>query len=289
MTTMTAPTPAPPRFPPRVQGYLDAVVEACTRGGLPPVSVAVFGSAAKGSFSDKASDVDMILVLADGATAEDRTRAHDQVAQVEVAHGFRAPELRRKGPLETFIDRAGGNALSCFVCTRSDLLSGDVARVLGLKPAEAVFVDRIVLANIVASAVTAYGEDLLPQVQTPPIRRTDVFKSLFGFVNQALFVTATYPFLPYATKHAMGALKRSLHSCYFAYHLRPESLDGEVEFFARMLGNPRALEELMALRGRYHESFGFVLRLMPMLLRLHLRTARDNAFPRATPPRAAAR
>jgi predicted nucleotidyltransferase len=268
-----------------VQGYLDALVEACTRGGTPPVSVAVFGSAAKGSFSDAASDVDLILVLADGATAEERRRAHDRVAEVEVAHGLRAPLMRTKGPLEAFIDRAGGNALSCFVCTRADLLSGDAGRVFGLKPAEAVFVDRIVLANIVASAVTVYGEDLLPSVPVPPIRRLDVFKALFGFVNQAMFVAAAYPVLPYATKHAMGALKRSLHSCYFAYHLRPESLDGEVRFFNEMLGNPRAIQELMSLRGRYHESYGFVLRLLPTLLRLHLRTAADNRFPRAAPSR----
>ena len=41
------------------------------------------------------------------------------------------------------------------------------------------------------------------------------------------------------------------------------------------------MTELLALRAGYHRSFGFVIRCLPALVRLHLRTARDNRFPLA--------
>lgn len=52
------------------------------------------------------------------------------------------------------------------------------------------------------------------------------------------------------------------------------------DFFRRRLGASQTLVELMALRGQYRQSFGFVLGCLPMLVRLHVRTARDNRFPR---------
>jgi hypothetical protein len=242
------------------------------------VSIVLFGSAAKGGFSRQVSDVDIIVVLPDGASREERARVRDEVSRLEIDHGFKEPTGPRN-PLQAFAERAGGNDLSCFVCTRSDLLSGDVARVFDLKPAEAPFVDRIVFANVIASSVTVWGEDLRPLVRPPHVRRLDVFKAWFAFTNQVLLSLAAYVLMPDATRYAMGALKRSLHSCYFCYHLRTTALDEEVAFFQQRLGESQTLKRLLDLRGQYHKSFGFVLRCLPALLRLHLRTALDNAFP----------
>jgi hypothetical protein len=77
----------------------------------------------------------------------------------------------------------------------------------------------------------------------------------------------------------MGALKHSLHSCYFCYHLKTDPLNEEVEFFNSRLGRSRTLLELLNQRRKYHRSFAFVLRCIPVLFRLHLRTAWDNRFP----------
>ncbi|WP_420128419.1 nucleotidyltransferase domain-containing protein [Longimicrobium sp.] len=279
-TSSTTPASAP-RFPARVQAYLDAVVAGCRAGRHPLVSVAVFGSAARGGFSQQVSDVDLIVVLADGATDEARAEVHRLVARLEEAHGFRPRDGRRKSALEKFIDRAAGNALSCFVCTAGDLLSGSVARVLGLRPHEALLVDRIVFASIIASAVTAWGEDLLPRVPVPPIRRLDVYKALLGLHGQLVLINASYALLPGATRHAMAALKHSLHNCFFVYEMRAETLEHEVAFFRARLGGGDVLDELLSLRGHYRDDRGFVLRCIPTVLRLHRMTARENRFPRA--------
>jgi hypothetical protein len=268
-------------LPRQVRDYVDAIVEACTSGRPPLVSVIVFGSSVTGGFVPSASDVDMILVMADGALREERRRLRVTLARAEALHGLQGATER--GALGRFAQRVTANVRSSFICTRSDLLSGDVARILGISAFQAFFVDRAVVPSITGSAVTVWGEDLLPRVPSLPIRRIDVFKSFFGLWNQVLLTVALYPFVPSATKYAMGALKRSVHNCYFCYHLRPESLDREIAFFQERLGRDRALEDLVALRVHYRRSFRFVLRCLPGLARLHLRTAMDNSFPRPLP------
>jgi predicted nucleotidyltransferase len=277
MIAFCQPVPTGIDLPPRVRGYLDAIAQACSRDGRGLVSIVLFGSAAKGGFARQGSDVDLIVVLPDGASREERSRAYDDVCRLEIEHGFKEPTGPRNS-LQAFAGRTG-NDLSFFVCTRSDLLSGDVARVFDLTTAEALFVDRIVLANVIASSKTAWGEDLRPLLRPPHVRRLDVFKAGFNFTCQLLLSLAAYRLLPDATRYAMGTLKRSLHSCYFCYHRKTTALDEEVAFFQQRLGESQALKLLLDLRGQYRKSFGFVLRCLPALLQLHLRTALDNSFP----------
>ena len=267
------------RLPARVQTYIESLVQSCAQDQAPLVSVVLFGSAAKGGFSGDVSDVDLIMVVPDEASSTNRQGLRDAVVRLETLHGLRSGATQSFGWLRTRVERAVGHGFSCFVCSRADLLSGDVGRVLDLRATEKPFVDRIVFASIVASAVTVWGEDLLPRVPVPSVRRLDVFKALFGFSSQVFLSAMTFPLLPDATKYAMGALKHSLHSCYFCYHGRTAALEEEVAFFRRRFGANRAFVDLLAMRGEYRRSFGFVMRCLPALARLHLRTARDNRFP----------
>jgi predicted nucleotidyltransferase len=268
-------------LPARVRAYIDALVRACAEDRAPLVSVLLFGSAAKSGFSFGVSDVDLIIVVPDDVSRAVRRRLGETVARLETFHGLRPVTTQSPGVVRARIERAVGHGFSCFVCTRSDLISGDVARVLDLRPLETPFVDRIVFASIVASAVTVWGENLLPRVPVPSVRRFDVFKALFGFSNQVLLSAITFPVLPDATRCAMGALKHSLHSCYFCYHGQTTELEKEVDFFRQRLGACQALVDLLALRGEYRPSFAFVIGCLPALVRLHLRTARENRFPLA--------
>uniref|UniRef100_Q01Y61 Polymerase nucleotidyl transferase domain-containing protein n=1 Tax=Solibacter usitatus (strain Ellin6076) TaxID=234267 RepID=Q01Y61_SOLUE len=267
---------------PRIQQYLNAIAQLHHDGAASLVSVILFGSSATGATSDS-SDVDLILVLPDDANYTDRVRLRGLVADLEITYGFREPAKGRKNPLELYMEHAGGEAHSCFLCTRADLLSGSAGRVFGLSPAEALFVDRIVLATAIASARSVWGEELLPRVFLPPIRRLDVFKALLGLGGLAFISFAAFPILPDATRYAMGALKHSLHSCYFCYHLRNAPLSEEVEFFNGRLGKDRTLLELLILRQEYRRSFSFVVRCLLLILRLHLSTARQVRFPREVP------
>jgi len=263
----------------RVQQYLDGVTQLRSNSAISLTSVILFGSAARGAFS-QSSDVDLILVIPDATSQEDRPHLRAEVTELEIMHGLRSPESPRKRRLETFAEHAGGHAHPCFLCTRADLISGDVARIFGLSGGEEIFVERMFLASVIVSARTVWGEDLLSLVPLPSLRRLDVFKSLFRSTAFILFCAAAFPVLSDATKYAMSTLKHSLHSCYFCYQMRTDPLSDEVAFFNARLGRNRTLQDLLNQREEYHRSFAFVLRCVPILFRLHLRTLRDNRFPR---------
>jgi predicted nucleotidyltransferase len=269
------------RRPARVQAYIDALVQNTAQSQLTLVSVVLFGSAAEGGFSAEVSDVDVIIVVGDDVSRAQCLQLSEDVARLETVHELRSATPPAPGGVRARFDRMMGHGFSCFVCTRSALLSGDVARVLDLRTWEAFFVDRIVFASIMTSAITVWGEDLVPRVEVPPVRRLDVFKALFGFSNQALLSAVAFAVLPDATKYAMDTLKHSVHSCFFCYHRRTATLEEEVAFFNARWRVSRALAELVSLRREYRPSLTFVLRCVPTLARLHLRTARDNRFSRA--------
>jgi predicted nucleotidyltransferase len=263
----------------RVTSYVDAIAGVADQHGIPLVGIIVFGSAVTGGFADHVSDVDLILVIADSAAPDTAFQLRQEVDRIESSHGFRVAGDSGSGVLEQWLRRITANVRSYFICTRSDLISGDPARLLGIPATQAFFVDRAVIPNIVNSAVTVWGEDLLPLVPMPPIRRLDVFKAFFGLANQLLLTAAAFPFVPSATQYAAGALKRSVHNCYFCYHLRTAALEDEIDFFRRDR-KYAALDQLLDLRREPRRSLRFVLRCIPTAARLHLRTARENDFPK---------
>jgi predicted nucleotidyltransferase len=168
------------QFAPSVQAYLAAITRICAEGEYAIASVILFGSVAASDFRGSVSDVDLILVLHDDASPENRRRLSNHVMALEILHGLRkAPS--RKGVLEVAFDRISASDSSFFVCMRADLLSGLPSRILNLHAAQAFFVDRIVIPGILSSAVTFWGEELLTEVAVKPIRRLDVFKAFFGF------------------------------------------------------------------------------------------------------------
>ena len=149
-----------------------------------------------------------------------------------------------------------------------------------MPPSRAIFVDRAVLANFVASAITVWGEALLPLIPVAAIRRFDVLKAFSTAFPMALLCAAIFPLYPAITKYSMGVLKGSVHNCFFCYELRPASLEEEISFFERRLGPNRTLIRLLDLRREYRNSFPFVVSCILALVRLHWRTAIDNQFPR---------
>lgn len=270
--------------PAAIAAYLADIVTDCAGPGSPLVSLILFGSAAMGGYTPSISDVDLLLVLDDQADPAARDHVRKQVAALEQRHHLAKHRELRAGRLTkvfaNFADRLTANVRAFFVCTRADLLSGAPERILGLPPSQARFVDRVAIPSIVTSARTVWGEHLLDRVPLPPIRRLDVAKAFVGLFNQALLSAALYALVPDATKYAMDALKRSVHNCYFCYHLRPAPLGVEISFFDTRYGPSATLAHLSALRREYRPSFGFIVSCLPTLALLHFRTARDVQFPR---------
>src|SRR5262245_57981016 len=127
-TTSFRPPSAPDcrRLPDRIRNYLEAV-ETCARNGSPVVSLVLFGGVTRGTFS-AASDVDLIVVVADDTTPADKRKLRKEIVRLEIQHGFRQVPADPMVTLRARIERAAGHLFPCCVCTQGDLLSGDVAR-----------------------------------------------------------------------------------------------------------------------------------------------------------------
>lgn len=269
------------KIAPAVEQYVSSIIQTCAAPSSGIVSAVLFGSASTGAYSPSVSDVDLLIVLLDGATMEDKEQVRDTISQLEEQSGLGKHTSGQQGALDALADRITNNVRSFFVCTRSDLLSGEPARILDITALQAVFVDRVAIPSILASGITIWGEDLLPHVRLPLIRRVDVAKAFFSLFNQALIPVVAYPFLSDPTRYAMDTLKRSLHNCFFVYHTHSAHLADEVVFFEQRVGTTArsTLAELMTLRATYHPSFAFTLRCLPTLVQLHWITAWTNSFP----------
>ena len=104
----------------RVQQYLDGVAQLHPGGVISLVSVILFGSAASGAFSES-SDVDLIIVIPDETSPEDRRLLRGAVTDLEIMHGLRFPESRPKNPLEKFAEHAGGTRTPSFSAPEATL------------------------------------------------------------------------------------------------------------------------------------------------------------------------
>jgi hypothetical protein len=186
--------PAEPHVP-RLQAYVDAIVGVSRDAACTLRSILLFGSSVIGGYSESVSDVDLILVLADETSRDARLRLGEQVKRLEVLYGFGDVSRQPQNVLESFLQKVTANVRSFFICTHGDFAAADAVRIFDITPAQGIFVDRIVLASILGSAKTVWGEDLLPRAAAalPPIRRGDVLKVFFYSYNQVVLSANRFP------------------------------------------------------------------------------------------------
>src|SRR4051812_18894412 len=101
------------QLPARVRTYINALLQACAERGTPLQSVIVFGSATQGGFSGAVSDVDLIVVVSDGASRAIRGTLREDGARIETRQGLRSPLTAPAGRVRSRVERAVGHGFSC--------------------------------------------------------------------------------------------------------------------------------------------------------------------------------
>lgn len=265
----------------RARDYINEVVEIAVGQENDVVSIVIFGSVAKGGFTQGTSDVDVVVVLADDALRGRRKEINRQLMALELKHGLRERPRSKAEFAYRIIDRRAGLFLSHFVCYKHDLLAGNSARVFDVNPLADLLLlsTRIGFASIVTSAKTVWGEDLLKEVRILPITKWHLLMNCLAYLSLNALAFLTFPVHPNSTRYAMAALKGSLHSCYFCYNLKSATIELEINFFTKKLGEPSTLAELLSLRQDYRSTFRFVRRCFSTIMRLFIMTARENRFP----------
>lgn len=252
-----------PPLPREVQQQLDRIGHALAGLGVEPVSIVLFGSAARGEYVPGTSDVDVIVVLPDSVSA-----AALAAARAVLHEGSAAPP--RRGGLERFLKFSVGDAHSTHVCRRADLLSGKAGGMLGLPRVSQPLVSRAVAAGIIGSARTVAGEDLIPKIAVRRIRRLDVIRSFVSLESALLLAIVAFPLLPRANRYAATVLKLSLHNAYTTIHSRPASLDQEVACFTSRNDISPDLQRVLHTRAVPARSFRDLIRTARWTAQLHV-------------------
>jgi predicted nucleotidyltransferase len=271
----------PEELPVKVRDYVGAVIQFAEARSPDTVSVAIFGGVAKGDFSPRVSDVDLIVVLADGIPRKIKRIVSNELAALELKHGLRDHRQTKREFVYSYFDRMAGQFKSHFVCYRGDLLSGNTAAVFDVNPlAESLLLStHLGFANIVTSAKVVWGEDFLPKIHIPTLTKGHLAKNCASFLLLNACAVLGYPVLPNATKYSMSALKWMLHNCYFCYTLKSATVEEEIDFFRAKLGECKVFSELITLRQKYQSSFGFIKGCFRKLIQLYVVTVAENKFP----------
>ena len=270
----------PVDWPVKVRDYVDEVLKIANERSPDIISISVFGSVAKGGFSQSVSDVDLIVALADKVPQKTKRLISGDLAKLELKHRLREHPKSKTEFVYSQIDRMAGQFKSHFVCYARDLLSGNSSAIFGWHPlAEPFFSTRIGFANIVTSAKTIWGEELLKRAHVPPIKRWHLINNCLSFLSLNGIAFLMFPILPNATKYSMSVLKWMIHNCHFCYTLKATTIEEGVEFFRPKLEHNRALLELISLRQEYRPSLKFVKNCFRTLVHLYIVTTKENRFP----------
>lgn len=267
-------------LPANVRHYLDAVLKFANQKSCEIVSIMIFGSVAKGGFSP-VSDVDLLVVLADEVPWKEKKRLEHDLLGLELEHKLRERPKSKRELILTVVDRVAGQFKSQFVCYKRDFISGNSAAVFGINPVleSLLLTTRIAFANVVMSARTAWGEELLSQVRVPLLTKGHLVKNCVGLLAFNAGALGVFPVLPNATKYSMSALKWMLHTCHFCVTLKSSTTEEAVEFFQDRIEAEATLPELLSLRSHYRPSFRFVKGCFGTIVRLYSVTVREGVFP----------
>lgn len=245
--------------------YLGSANEYCEEKGIALKSTVLFGGQVKG-YTSAASDVDVIFIVDNETPHEEVGGFISHLQGVEVELGIRKAG---EGRFSEAMDRIGAQSKSVFVCKEDDFVQGNVTSIFRSdSPLDSAILDNplwatdIGLKNILLTAQTVQGEDLLPNLKDriTPIEENDLQRNRRMYTALGLFGIAAYPLTDNATKYSMSSLKWALHSSYFGGEGKLGTLDEEVDHYKEALAGtsvPRTLDRLLELRDTYQKSLRF--------------------------------
>ncbi len=262
--------------------YLDEVRRMADKKSYGIVSIGMFGSIIVGGFSRYVSDVDLLVVLADGVPRKSKHAISCELEALEIKHGLREYPTSRLKHIYSVCDRKIGGFNSITICYKRDLLSENAAAIFDVNPvAEFLLVSwhTFIFSQIIVTTKTIWGEDFISHLHLPAITKGHLIKNCILNLIRNVCSFLGYPILPNATKYAMSILKGFIQNCYFVYTSRTAPIEEEIDFFRTKLGERKAFTQLLLLRREYRSSLGFIASCFRVLVQLYAVTVRENKFP----------
>lgn len=267
--------------------YLKRANQFCKEQDIALKSTVLFGGQVKG-YTSAASDVDVIFIVDDPTPMEKIKTFITHLQALEVELGIRKSTT---SGLATILDRIGAQYKSVFVCKEKDFREGNVSSIFRSDS----FLDSIILdnpiwatdiglKNILLTAKTVQGEDLLPYLKDrlAPIEVRHLKRNRRMYTALAIFGIITYPFSKNATKYSMSSLKWALHSSYFGGFGKLGNLEEEISYFKKTLSHTKThkvLDELTKLRAEYQKRLLFNISALIIARKIFGHAIKNGKYP----------
>lgn len=261
-------------------------VNSCSREiDLKVISIVLFGSLAKQD-GDKASDIDVIVVVDDQSNDTQISKLKRYLYSVEEDMGLRIKPYGVVNKIQAVLDRVGAQYKSMFVCREDEFVNSNAGKIFHTES----FFDGVILdnpflrndigfKNILLSAKVVYGRNVLAGLQNvSPIRKKQLAQNRITYSSLNLYALLVCLFARNATKFSMSALKWTLHSCYFVLTKDPGNLSKEIAYFEKHYPSI-VLTELKDLRRSCRKNLGFILRTQFYIWRLFTKTLKEVSYP----------
>jgi predicted nucleotidyltransferase len=228
--------------------YLKSVLSIAEKTGA-VVSVLIFGSFAKGGFSER-SDVDLLVVVSDDCRQETIGQLESVLERQAAGFGFGRTSKSVVDKFLSALMSQTGIFESGFVTRRSDFLRSDFTKIFSTNKilTSLIAPKDIVIAGMLSRARTVFGEDLLV-VRTPvAIGSGQLLRSLV--MNSLLAVGALLisPLTDKSTDLSLEAVKWSLFSTYYLAYGDSPGIDRIAERFISSGILPGVMRRMLSLR-----------------------------------------
>ncbi len=258
-----------------VERFLNLVLKIfkCKLGFL-PASIILFGSAVKGGFNDRVSDVDLLIVLDDGVGGGVRRAALSLMFSVQ-RFFFKLDYSSFLDRLLYFFEAGTGLFKSFFICFERDLFSKCFHRVFNVNRFLSCFIapGRLVLNSVFSNCRVLYGRSYDFKQFNAGLNFFQIVKSFILCSLLFFFSIIVNCFKP-AWRYFYTSVKWSLLNCYF--YLTGRSVDAKtaLSFFKKFL-------DVSFLRGFLLPDFkGFYFnarvffKLFQLIFNLHFKAPR---------------
>lgn len=263
---------------PKVREHVQQVIQksvAICGGHLR--SVVLFGSAARGQFSEGVSDVDLILVVSDDTPNHVVRKLDTELERFEENQG---PMKHRSHFLKVF---AYKTALfkSHFVVREGALRSLDTRRLFNQAGGSSLPLGRLlfflapadlVLWNVLRSAAVVHGENVISSLRLPAPTYSAIVHSFLVSFALSLFGALTSVLFADGTMFSLESLKWFLLDLQSYHNNQPLGVLDAVGFAEALHPSP-ILSQFTNLRQHYAGSVSFSLLCPAYLILLFLRNS----------------
>jgi len=263
---------------PKVREHVQQVIQtSVTICGVHLRSVVLFGSAARGQFSEGVSDVDLILVVSDDTPNQVVRKLDTELERFEATKG---PMKHRSHFLKVF---AYKTALfrSHFVVKDGALRSLDTRRLFNQAGGFSLPLGRLlfslapadlVLRNVLRGAVVVHGENVISSLRLPDPTYSSIVQSFLVSFALSLFGALTSVLFADGTMFSLESLKWFLLDLQSHHNNRPSGVLDAVRFAEALHPSP-ILSQFTNLRQHYARSVSFSVLCPVYLILLFLRNS----------------